>query len=92
MVDVFTHVVQVVVFTSGPDALLGVGSTTQLSHRVGRIDGVQKDGLELRGKMTRISNESLELEHIISAEQSVWMRAQPKNRKSLLPGKHLEAE
>lgn len=49
MVNVFPHVVQVVVFTSCADAFLRVGCTPQLGHGVGRVDGVQKDGLELRG-------------------------------------------
>lgn len=50
MVDVFTHVVQVVVFASCADAFLGVGSAVQPSHGVGRIDGVEEDGLELAGR------------------------------------------
>lgn len=49
VVDIFAHIVQIVVFTSCTDTLLSVGSTTQLSHRVGRIDGVEEDWLELEG-------------------------------------------
>ena len=48
VVDVFTHIVQVIVFASRTDTLLGVGGTTQPGHRVGGIDGVEEDGLELR--------------------------------------------
>lgn len=48
MVDVLANIVQVVVFSSGADALLRVGSAAKLGHGVGRIDGVQEDWLELR--------------------------------------------
>lgn len=49
MVDVLPHVVQVVVLAAGADALLGVGGAAQPGHGVGRVDGVQEDGLELGG-------------------------------------------
>lgn len=58
MVDIFTHIVQVVVFTSSTDTLLGVGGTSQLGHRVGRIDSVEEDWLKLRGRGTRSKFES----------------------------------
>lgn len=48
VVDVLANIVQVVVFSSGADALLRVGSAAKLGHGVGRIDGVQEDWLELR--------------------------------------------
>ena len=48
MVDVLAHVVQVVVFSSCAYALLRVGSTPEPGHGVGRVDGVEEDGLELR--------------------------------------------
>ncbi len=35
-------------FTSCTDTLLSVGGTAQPSHGVGRIDGVEEDGFELR--------------------------------------------
>lgn len=53
MVHVFSHIIQVVVFASGTDALLGVGGTPQLGHGVGRVDGVEEDGLELVRQRTR---------------------------------------
>lgn len=34
MVDIFAHVIQVIVFAPSPDALLGIGSSAQLRHRV----------------------------------------------------------
>lgn len=48
MVDIFPHIIQVVVFASCTDTLLGVCSTSQLGHWVGWINGVEEDGLELR--------------------------------------------
>lgn len=48
MINVFAHVVQVVVFPSCSNAFLRVGGPPQLGHGVGRVDGVQEDGLELK--------------------------------------------
>lgn len=65
MVDIFTHIVQIVVFASCTDTFLGVGSTTQPGHGMRWIDGVEKDGLELgeRGtKSTCMYFESLQQE------------------------------
>lgn len=45
-------------FTSGTDTLLGVGGAVQPGHRVGRVDGVEEDGLELRRKRHRKQKES----------------------------------
>lgn len=48
VVDVFAHIVQVIVFASCTDTLLCVGGAGQPGHGVRRVDGVQEDGLELR--------------------------------------------
>ena len=48
MVDVLAHIVQVIVLASCADALLRVGSTPEPGHGVGRVYGVEEDGLELR--------------------------------------------
>jgi len=48
VVHVLAHVIQVVVFPAGADALLRVGGTPQPGHGVRRVNGVEEDGLELR--------------------------------------------
>lgn len=53
MVDIFTHIIQIVVFAACANALLRVGSTTQPGHGVGRVNGVEEDGLELGGRGTK---------------------------------------
>lgn len=40
VVHILSHVIQVIMFTTSTDALLGVGSTLQSSHGVGWVDGV----------------------------------------------------
>jgi hypothetical protein len=35
------------VFAPSPDALLGIGSSAQLCHRVSWVNRVQEDGFEL---------------------------------------------
>lgn len=47
MIDIFAHVVQVIVFSPSPDAFLGIGSSAQLCHRVRWVNGIQEDGFEL---------------------------------------------
>lgn len=47
VVHVLAHVVQVIVFPTGADALLRVGGTPQPGHGVGWVNGVEEDGLEL---------------------------------------------
>lgn len=48
VVNVFAHIIQIVVFASSTDALLGVGGTPQFGHGVGGVDGVEEDGFELK--------------------------------------------
>lgn len=48
VVNVFPHIIQVVVFASCTDALLSVGGTPQLGHGVGGVYGVEEDGLVLQ--------------------------------------------
>lgn len=50
VVDILTNIIKVIVFASCTNTLLRVGSTTQLGHGVGRINGVKEDWLELRKK------------------------------------------
>lgn len=47
MIDIFTNIIQVIVFPTGTNALLSVGSSRQLCHRVGGVKSVEEDGLEL---------------------------------------------
>lgn len=49
MVDIFAHVIQVVVFAPCTNTLLGVSSALQPGHGVGRIDGIEENGLKLNG-------------------------------------------
>lgn len=48
MVDILADIIQVVVLPSCADALLSVGSSCQLCHRMRGVNRVEKDGLELR--------------------------------------------
>lgn len=47
MVHVFAHIIKIIVLATGTNALLCVCSTAKSGHGVGRVDGVQEDGLEL---------------------------------------------
>lgn len=40
MIHILAHVIQVIMFTTSTDALLGVGSTLQSGHGVGWVDRV----------------------------------------------------
>ena len=50
MVDIFPDIVQVVVLSASPDALLGVGCSDILGHVTVRIHYLQENGLKLREK------------------------------------------
>ena len=47
MIHVFTHIIQIVVFSSSSDAFLGVDCTLPLRHVAVWVHGPNKDGLEL---------------------------------------------
>lgn len=47
MVHVFAHIIKIIVFAASTNALLCVCSTPKSGHWVGRVNGVQEDGLEL---------------------------------------------
>lgn len=50
VVDIFSHVIQVIVLAPSSDALLSIGSSAQFSKRVRGVDSVEEDGFELRGQ------------------------------------------
>lgn len=50
MVHVFAHIIKVIVFAASTNALLCICSTMKSGHRVGWVNGVQEDGLELYKK------------------------------------------
>ena len=47
MINIFANVIEIIVFASGTDALLSVGSSNQTAHVTLRVDSTLEDWLKL---------------------------------------------
>jgi hypothetical protein len=47
MIDIFSHIIQIIVFAAGTNALLRIHGALDMKHLEMRITGAQEFGLEL---------------------------------------------
>lgn len=59
VVDILSHIIQVIVLAPSSDALLSVGGSAQFSKWVRGVNSVEEDGFELRGKKKEASRQAL---------------------------------
>jgi len=59
VVDILSHIIQVIVLAPSSDALLSVGGSAQFSKWVRGVNSVEEDGFELIGKKKEASRQAL---------------------------------